>query len=353
MQSLKDTTVAVAMSGGVDSSVTAALLIEQGAKVQGVFMSLAQPDVEQQIEQVRKVTGTLNIPLEVLDLQEPFERLVLSYFRKSYALGQTPNPCVICNRTVKFGLLLDEVKKNCHYMATGHYAQLQREPDGRVRLLKGNDPAKDQSYFLFRLSQEQLAGIHFPLGGFTKTHVRELAAQRGLDQVHGKESQDVCFLQNRTVQEFLEEKYGTDSATGPILTLQGEEIGRHAGIHRYTVGQRRGLGLPDATPWYVVGLDHKKNAVFVGKDRDLWQSALTVGRVSWMNGTPAILPDEFDVKIRSRHQPGPAKVEEGPDNTCIVTFSEPQRAITPGQFAVFYKDNEVMGGGEILAPPLR
>ncbi len=337
------------MSGGVDSSVTAALLQEKGALVHGYFMALAQPNLAEQINQARQVAKALNIPFTVLNLQDSFERLVLTYFQKSYEIGQTPNPCVICNRTVKFGLLLDEITKECRFMATGHYAKLQSEPDGRIRLLKGEDPSKDQSYFLFRLTQNQLKRLRFPLGGYTKKYTRQLAAQRGLDRVHGQESQDVCFLKDRSVQDFLEGQLSHSRQTGPIITTTGDEIGSHNGIHRYTVGQRRGLGLPDATPWYVVGLDPEKNAVVVGKDKDLWQPTLTVGELSWTSGIPASLPKTFNVKIRSRHEPVPALVEKRPDNTCLISFDSPQRAITPGQFAVFYDDNEVIGGGEILA----
>lgn len=337
------------MSGGVDSSVTAALLLEKGALVQGYFMALAQPDLDKQIHQARKVAEALNIPLTVLDLQEPFESLVLAYFKKSYEVGQTPNPCVICNLLVKFGLFLDEITKKCRFMATGHYALLRQISDRSIGLFKGKDPTKDQSYFLFRLTQSQLQHILFPLGGLRKNHVRQLAAERGLHQLHGQESQDVCFLKQSSVQDFLEKNSPTEGHIGPIITTTGDEIGRHFGIRRFTVGQRRGLGLPDATPWYVVGLDPEKNAVIVGKDEDLRQLTLVVGEVSWIRGTPAALPGTFDVKIRSRHTPAPATVEEKPNNTCFITFNSPQRAISPGQFAVFYDDNQIVGGGKILA----
>ncbi len=351
MNDLKNISVGVAMSGGVDSSVTVAMLQEKGANVRGFFMALAQPDLDEQINQARNVAAALNIHLTVIDLQEPFEQLVLAYFQDSYENGRTPNPCVICNPTIKFGHLLDEVTKECRFMATGHYANLVKKPDGTVGLFRGKDPHKDQSYFLFRLSQNQLQRLLFPLGEFTKEYVRQLATQHGLEQVHGTESQDVCFLKSRSVQEFLEEKSPITRQAGPVINLAGEEIGMHNGVHRYTVGQRRGLGLPDATPWYVVGLDPKKNAVIVGKDEDLWQPSLHVKDISWTSGSPATLPKIFKVKIRSRHESVPAKVEEGPDGTCLISFDTPQRAITPGQFAVFYDGNEVIGGGEILAVP--
>jgi len=342
---LKNKAVTVAMSGGVDSSTTAALLLESGARVRGIYMALAQPDLEHQIRRVQGVAAALNIPLEVVDLQAPFAQQVLGYFKTSYAGGRTPNPCVICNRRIKFGLLLDRVLETCEYMATGHYARLAKAPDGRVRLLTGLDPKKDQSYFLNQLTQAQLARLCFPLGGQSKTQTREQAAAKGLTGLHGAESQDVCFLKDQSVAQFLDD---LGIKPGPIVTSAGREIGRHQGIHHYTVGQRRGLGIPDATPYYVVRLEADQNTVVVGKEDELWQKTLRVTGVNWSSGTAPLLPRELLVKIRYRHAATPALVSADPAGGCQVVFGEPQRAVTPGQFAVFYQDDELLGGGEIL-----
>ena len=230
-------------------------------------------------------------------------------------------------------------------MATGHYARLEKAPNGRTRLLKGLDPKKDQSYFLHQLTQTQLAKLCFPLGDQHKTQTREHAAARGLTGLHGPESQDVCFLQDQSVAQFLD---GLGIKSGPIITISGKEIGRHNGIHHYTVGQRRGLGIPDATPYYVIHLDAPNNIVVVGKENDLWQKTLRVAGVNWSGGTAPELPQDFQVKIRYRHQGAQALVSKESGENYTVEFTEPQRAITPGQFAVFYRDEEVVGGGEIL-----
>jgi tRNA-specific 2-thiouridylase len=313
-------------------------------------MALAQPDLEEQVRQVQGVANALNIPLTVIDLQAPFREKVLAYFRQTYATGRTPNPCVICNQQIKFGLLLDQVLKSSDWLATGHYARLVRATDGRARLLAGLDPQKDQSYFLNQLSQAQLTKLLFPLGTLHKTEVRALATELGLHKVHGAESQDVCFLQGQTVQQFLTGA-GDPSPPGPVQTLDGTEIGQHLGIRHYTVGQRRGLGLPDATPYYVLRLDAASNTVVVGKEPALWRQEVTVGPVTWTAGTPPGLPHHFLVKIRYRHPAAQALVQTAPAGGCTLSFIEPQRAVAPGQFAAFYQDEEVVGGGEILAEP--
>jgi tRNA-uridine 2-sulfurtransferase len=344
--------MAVAMSGGVDSSTTAALLQQQGCKVRGVFMALGQPDLEQQIARVRRIAGLLEIPLEVVDLQEPFQQQVLAYFRSSYRAGRTPNPCAICNRTIKFGILLDRICESSppgSKMATGHYARILRDDAGLFQLHRGRDPRKDQSYFLCRLQQEQLARISFPLGELRKEdQVRSLAADFGLGQLHGPESQDICFLKGTTVGEFMQADGAAEPTAGPIVTQAGDAIGTHAGIHRYTVGQRRGLGLPDATPYYVVRLDAEGNRVIVGKEEDLLARSLYVQNVHWLAGRPPGLPRHLEVKIRYRHQAARAEILSAPAGRLMVAFTEPQRAFTPGQFAVFYEGEQVLGSGEII-----
>ena len=342
-----DKSVAVAMSGGVDSSVTAAILKEQGYAVRGVFMAFGQPDLAAQIERVQQVAATLAVQLDVIDVEEVFRAKVLDYFCDAYLAGRTPNPCVVCNPNVKFGRLLAASQElGAELMATGHYARLDRF-DHRVRLLKGLDPKKDQSYFLHRLGQEQLGSLLFPLGEYTKDHVRELAAGFGIAGVHGSESQDVCFLQGTTVAAFLDEHRPTVT-DGEIVRADGTVLGRHHGIHRYTIGQRRGLGIPDATPYYVIGLDAANNRVLVGKDEELWRDCLSLRAVHWVAGEPPPLPIRLMVKIRYSHGGAPAIIEPAADGTFAVRFEAPQRAVAPGQYAVFYDDDEVVGGGEIV-----
>ena len=337
--------IMVAMSGGVDSSVTAALLKQQGYRVTGVFMLLKQADGPLQAERARRIAERLGIGLEVVDLAAEFQAQVLDYFSSSYLSGRTPNPCVVCNRTIKFGLLREFGRGlGIPAMATGHYARTELGPEGRVRLLAGIDPKKDQSYFLCGLGQEHLTGLSFPLGETTKEEVYGMAADLGLGGMHSPESQDICFLQGRDLAHFFQD---LPPRPGEFVTMAGECRGQHLGIHHYTVGQRRGLGIPDATPYYVIRLDPVANRVIIGKEEDLWQDRLSVREMHWVSGREPDLPQTFSVKIRYRHQPSQALVSLGPDGGHCLTFTAPQRAITPGQFAVLYQGDEVIGGGTI------
>ncbi len=341
--------VGVAMSGGVDSSVTAILLKKSGHDVHGFFMALAQPDLDQQIERVKKVAEHLEIPLTVIDLATEFKETVLDYFTSSYFDGRTPNPCVLCNPKIKFGRLLEEILgSGCDFMATGHYARISEGADRIFHLLKGLDPKKDQSYFLHRLTQQQLSRILFPLGGHTKENVYRMAQELGISGVHGAESQDVCFLKKRNLKSFMAQYCQEEYDDGFIVTMDNNIIGKHQGIQGYTVGQRKGLGIPDATPYYVVALDPVKNEVVVGKKEDLYRRELSVSDVNWTAGREPDLTQDFSIRIRYRHKGAPARIMPAQKGIYKVCFQEPQLAVTPGQFAVFYDADEVMGGGEIL-----
>jgi tRNA-specific 2-thiouridylase len=348
----KPGTVGVAMSGGVDSSVTVALLKEQGFAVHGFFMALRQPDLDQQITRVRKVADFLKIELTVVDLAREFQQQVLDYCTTTYFNGRTPNPCMVCNYTVKFGRLLEEITaRGLDFQATGHYVRIVHAPGSPSRLLTGRDPKKDQSYFLGRLQQRQIARLQMVLGEYTKTRVYQLAEKIGLKGLHGKESQDVCFLQGRDLGTFLTQRQNREPQPGPIVTRDNRIIGQHRGLVNYTVGQRRGLGIPDATPYYVIGLDMQNNRIIVGKKEDLLRDDLLVRNVNWIAGIQPDLPLTLAVKIRYRHRAASAVVDRadpaGSEALLRISFAEPQGAVTPGQFAVFYQGDEVVGSGEI------
>ncbi len=347
---LKGRIVAVAMSGGVDSTVTAALLKEAGATVRGVFMLLGQPEQEAQAARVATLAGRLGLELEVVDLEAPFAARVIDYFRRSYYLGETPNPCVVCNQGVKLGLLLERVLAGgADYLATGHYVRLRRDPDGVCHLLRGRDGTKDQSYFLNQVARSSLSQLLFPLGERRKSEVYRLAAALGLEFSPGQESQDVCFLKGRDLGEFLAVSAPPDSP-GPVVTATGREVGRHRGIYRFTIGQRRGLGIPAAEPYYVVGLEAAGRRVVVGGSSQLFRHRFLVPEVNWLVEPPP-LPFELSVQIRYRHRPVAARLTVSPGGGVEVCCREAQRAVTPGQFAAFYRQDELLGGGAIRLNP--
>jgi tRNA-specific 2-thiouridylase len=337
--------VGIGLSGGVDSAIAAHLLTETGYRVTAFFMRLPVDEADSQEQRAGEVAAALGISLQVIAMQDVFQEKIIQPFLDEYRMGRTPNPCVRCNRIIKFGLLADHMlKQGMDMVASGHYARIERTENGKYALRRGRDQSKDQSYFLCRLGQEQLGRILFPLGSLRKKEVKKLAASLGLARKVSTESQDVCFL-NKGLRMFLV-KHGLAGQPGEICSLDGRVLGTHAGIHHYTVGQRRGLGLPDATPWYVVRLDPIANQVIVGKDEDLFRRGFYVDRLHWL-GPEKKLPWRGGVQLRSRHTPAPATLTME-KSRWRITCDEPQRAITPGQYAVLYEGDEVIASAVIL-----
>jgi tRNA-specific 2-thiouridylase len=344
--------IAVAMSGGVDSSTTALLLARAGHRVVGITMQLSPPEFSgaDPADEARRSADLIGIPHHVVDLHHEFTSRIVHPFAAAYCSGLTPNPCARCNVSVKFGLLAEQAAKlGCPMLATGHY--VQKVSDGRAgwRLLKGIDPSKDQSYFLFGLGQEQLGRACFPLGRMTKSEVRGVAEQSGLPPSRNEESQDICFLSHYGDESVpaLAERLAHPPGPGEIVDREGNRLGTHPGIHHFTVGQRRGLDLPSTRPWYVLRLEPQTDRVVVGREEDLYLTQLTLSGMNWIPDPPPTLPLQATVRIRYRHPGAPALISAGPDGLTEVCFEKPQRAVTPGQAAVLYHEEEVLGGGWI------
>jgi len=355
--------VAVAMSGGVDSLGTALLLREQGHDVFGIHMRLLplsggdSPDAEailrKREEALSSLASKLGISLAFVDMWEAFERCVIVPFIEAYQKGLTPNPCVLCNPQIKFGLLLEEARlRGADHLATGHYARilLPGKSSDRIGLCRARDPAKDQSYFLFGLSQEQLGSAVFPLGTFTKREVLQWAGDAGYAPLLPEESQEICFIPSGNYQEFLKKRLSPPphALQGPILDMEGNLLGEHKGIFAYTVGQRRGLGISSTAPLYVVEIEPADNIVRVGRDHELFRSELEVEKVNWVSIPTPSKPVQAQVRIRNQHRPAPARVTPAGEAGAVVRFEEPQRAVTPGQAAVFYDGDLLLGGGTIM-----
>jgi len=348
------------MSGGVDSSVTAALLKEQGHEVIGMTMQIwdyskfTAPDGKSfgsccsldDVYDARRVAEQLDIPFYVINFEEAFQQAVIDRFCDDYFAGRTPNPCVLCNQVLKSERLLHKARElQADALVTGHYAQILHE-DGRYRLRKGIDSSKDQSYFLYTLTQEQMAMVRFPLGGMTKDEVREHASRFELRVAEKAESQDICFVPDGDYVRFLEEERGAGQLDGDIVHVNGTLLGKHQGTYRYTIGQRRGLGLSWSEPLYVVGINTDKRQVIVGEKGHLAATSLEVGDVNWLIPAPAE-PFRASCRIRYRHHEVPALISPAADGYVKVEFDSPQAGVTPGQAAVIYRDDEVLGGGWI------
>ncbi|OEU63936.1 MAG: tRNA 2-thiouridine(34) synthase MnmA [Desulfuromonadales bacterium C00003094] len=337
--------IMVAMSGGVDSSVAAALLQQQGHEVQGLTMRVWDGPVDVAVD-ARRVAEQLGIPFHLVDLREEFQQRVVKPFCSEYLRGRTPNPCVLCNQAFKFRLLLDQAQAlGAEYLATGHYVRVVQR-DGRYLLAKGHSAHKDQSYFLFTLTQEQLSRVCFPLGEMDKDQVRAQALKMQLAVATKGDSQDICFIPDGDYIGFLEEQCPVADRSGEIVHVGGQVLGRHAGTHRYTVGQRRGLGLAWSEPLFVVRIDAAQRQVVVGERHHLDVGELLVNDCNWIIAEPSE-PLRCRVRIRYRHREAPATVTVLGEGRCRVVFDAPEKGVTPGQAAVFYDDDLVLGGGWI------
>ena len=343
--------VYVAMSGGVDSAGAALLLQELGYDVTGVTLRL-RPGAEGDIDDARRAAQALGVPHEVLDCRELFRHQVMDAFVGEYCRGRTPNPCLVCNRRVKFGALLDyALDQGADYLATGHYARLGRDEEtGRYLLLRGRDRRKDQSYVLYQLTQRQLAHLLLPIGTYEKATVRSLAAERGLISANRPDSQDICFIPDGDYVRFLQEYGGVKLEPGDFVDRSGRVLGRHRGLVCYTTGQRKGLGVSADRPLYVLEKDAETNRVILGDDRDLFSSTLTAEDVNWISIPGLEGPMRFTAKTRSSQREAEATVEPLEGGRIRVRFDAPQRAITAGQAVVLYDGERVAGGGTIVGP---
>jgi tRNA-specific 2-thiouridylase len=347
--------VLVAMSGGVDSSAAAALLAAEGHEVLGVAMRVADfsdasrgrsccaPD---DLEDARRAARRIGIPFFVANVEERFAERVIAPFVEDYLAGRTPNPCVACNARVKFAWLLSRARALGARLATGHYARVERR-DGRLALCAGRDPAKDQSYFLYGLSQEALRDVLFPVGGMEKRAVRAAAERAGLPNAAKPESQEICFVTRGDAADFVALKAPERVRPGAVVSTAGEVLGRHGGVHRFTVGQRRGLGVAAADPRYVVRIEAEAARVVVGTAEEASRERFEVEEASWVAGSPPGGPREVLVKVRHRHEGERGTVRAAEGGGAEVRLLRPVRGVAPGQAAVFYDGDEVLGGGRI------
>jgi tRNA-specific 2-thiouridylase len=353
------------MSGGVDSSVAAALLKEQGYDVIGIMLRLWSEPVApvmggtheaatnrccsvESVADAAAVADKLGIPFYAISVEAPFKQRVVDTWIEAYGKGLTPNPCLACNRHIRFGYLLNYARSlGASYLATGHYARIRRGADGAFQLWRGADRAKDQSYVLSVLGQDELGHALFPVGGYTKPEVRALAAARGLPTASRVDSQDLCFVTDGDYRRFLGEHAADTVRPGAIMDSAGRELGRHRGLPFYTIGQRSGLGLAANEPLYVLALDVERNVVVVGSSRELGRTTFRTACVNWIAGAPPAQAFRAEVQIRYRAHPAPASVTVAPGGETLVALDAPLRDVSPGQAAVFYHGDMCLGNGLI------
>ena len=344
--------ILVGMSGGVDSSVTAYLLKRDGWDVVGVTLEMIEDEnkvcnISQNSYEAKNVCNMLNIPHYIFNVKENFKKYVIDYFISEYESGRTPNPCVICNRYVKFEGLIDKAKElGIEYIATGHYAQIE-ENNGRYLIKKGVDPKKDQSYFLYNLSQQQLSKTVFPLGTLTKTEVRDIAKELNLPVANRPDSQEICFIKNNDYRGFLSKNSKRTLPKGEIIDTEGNILGHHNGISQFTIGQRRNLGISTGKPMFVVDILSQTNQIVLGSNEDTLSKELIASNLNWIYFDSIKDSMDVDVKIRYGAKPSKATVSPFEKDSVKVVSELPQRAITKGQAVVFYKDEYVIGGGII------
>jgi len=357
--------VVVGMSGGVDSSMAAALLQEEGYDVIGITLQIWEatgPEVEggccsnSAIDDARRVAFILGIPHYVMNFRSYFKETVVDYFTQSYLAGETPNPCLACNKHVKFGEMLRKARGlGAEYIATGHYAQVLRDPESeRFLLTTSADPRKDQTYALYMLTQEQLAHTLFPLADYPKEQIRKMANERGLGVGNKPDSQEICFVPDDNYASFVQERSPGLIKPGQFVDLAGNYLGRHQGIIHYTVGQRKGLGVTFGKPMFVVGLNPQTNEVVLGENSDVFTDTLWAIDLNWISIPYLKEPLKVKAKIRYNSSGAQATIypgKTGADQEVMVRFDEPQRAVTPGQAIVFYQGNIVVGGGTIISDP--
>ena len=357
------TTTAILLSGGVDSLTAAHLLKQQGHAVVGIhfFTGFETPEATLDsasgshadslraaaVIRAAALSEQLDIPVEIMDCRREFSTGVVDYFIHTYARGQTPNPCLVCNPAIKFGRAFDFARTlGAEKIATGHYARTEVDQEGGCRLLKGKDAAKDQSYFLARLTQDQLQRAVFPLGRMTKKETMHMAQASGLSPLSQAESQDICFIRKGRYAEFLERQPGFTWEPGPIKDATGNVIGRHRGLHRFTIGQRRGINCPAGEPYYVIRIDARDNSLIVGFKNETLSAACRVDSINWIQAKPPSARP-IQTKLRYRHRAVASQLLPQGADRALVCFDQPQSAVTPGQGAVFYAGDEVLGGGII------
>lgn len=350
MEDYREQSALIAMSGGVDSSAAACLMQAEGFRCQGTTMRLLKWDDGRNAADAEAVCLRLGIPFTVLDMVREFEEAVIEPFVRVYQAGGTPNPCVYCNRRIKFSRLMEAAEAaGLQFVATGHYARVERDPgSGRWRLKKALDAGRDQSYFLYTLTQRQLAHTRFPLGGMEKRQVRELAERQGFVNAQRRDSQDICFIPDGDYGAFIESYTGEAFSAGDFLDREGRAVGRHRGAARYTLGQRKGLGLSLGEPVYVCGKDMAANTVTVGPERALYAREILVEDLNWIAVEGLSGPMRVKAKTRSRQGEQEAELFPETGGRVRIVFDRPQRAVTPGQAAVFYDGDSVVGGGTIV-----